>query len=186
VALPASIDPSEVARITRGQYERMVESGALDGADVELLEGVLVAMSPQGSEHAGVVEVLAQLLRDALGARARVREEKPFAATDDSEPEPDIAVVPPADPFAGHPDRAFLIVEVASTSLRKDRAAKCSVYARSGIPEYWVVNLVDRVVEIHSAPGALGYASTAIAHRGDSVTLVSFPDVRVELDRFLR
>ena len=186
MGLPSTIDPSEVARITRWQYDAMVASGALEEAKVELLEGVIVDMSPQGAEHAGAIEVLAGQLREALGERVRVREEKPFAASDDAEPEPDIAVVPPGDPFAGHPARAFLVVEVADSSLKKDRGVKTAIYARASVPEYWVVNLQDRVVEVHLHPQGGRYARTSIARRGESITLAHFPDVRVELDRFLR
>jgi Uma2 family endonuclease len=186
VGLPSSIDPSEVARLTRAQYDAIVASGALEGARVELLEGVIVEMSPQGVAHAGAIEILAQLLRDALGPRARVREEKPFAAGDDAEPEPDIAVVAPGDPFAGHPDRAFLIVEVAETSLKKDRGVKTAMYARANVAEYWVVNLQDRLVEVHLDPNAGRYTRTSIARRGDSIALSCFPDVRLDVDRFLR
>lgn len=186
MGLPSTIDPGEVARISRAQYDRMVESGALEGARVELLEGVIVDMSPQGTEHAAATEVLAQLLRAALGDRARVREEKPFAAGDDSEPEPDIAVVPAGDPFAGHPDRAFLIVEVADSSLRKDRRTKPAVYARAEVTEYWVVNLQDRVVEIHLEPHGGRYTRTVVARSGDEIVLAAFPDVGVQVARFLR
>ena len=186
MGLPSTIDPALVATITRAQYDAMVASGALDDAKVELLEGVIVEMSPQGTEHAGAIEILAQLLRDALGARARVREEKPFAAGDDGEPEPDIAVVPPGDPFVAHPDRAYLVVEVADSSLKQDRGVKSATYARAGVPEYWVVNLQDRVVEVHLDPEGTRYVRTSIARRGESITLASFPAVRIHLDRFLR
>lgn len=186
MSLPSSIDPSFVARITRSQYDAMVASGALEGAKVELLEGVIVDISPQGTDHAGAIQVLADLLRTALGQRAWVREEKPFVAGPDDEPEPDIAVVPRADPFAGHPDRAFLVVEVADSSLKKDRGVKTTTYARAGVPEYWVVNLVDGVVEVHRDPGANHYATTTLLRPGDHVAMAAFADVSIEVARFLK
>jgi Uma2 family endonuclease len=186
VGLPLSIDPSEVARITRAQYDAIVASGALDDVAVELLEGVIVEMSPQGLEHAAAIETLADLLRRALGERARVREEKPFAADDASEPEPDVAVVAPGDPFAALPAYAHLIVEVAETSLRKDRGAKAAAYARAGVPEYWIVNLRDRVVEIHLDPRGDRYSSITIARPGERIAPRAFPDAQLEVALFLR
>lgn len=186
MGLPASIDPASVARISRARYDAIVASGALEGAKVELLEGVLVDMTPQGIEHGGVIEVLAQLLRDAVGARGRVREEKPLALGEDSEPEPDIAIVPPGDPFAGLPGQAYLLVEVAETSLRKDRSAKAELYARAGVPEYWIVNLVDRVVEVHLDPEGGRYGRVLVVRRGERVTLRAFPELTIAVDRFLR
>lgn len=186
MGLPSSIDPSSVARITRAQYDRFVATGALDGAHVELLEGVIVHMAPQGPEHAGTVQILANLLRNALSGRADVREEEPFIASDLSEPEPDIAVVPVADARDAHPDRAFLVIEVAESSLTIDRRAKSAIYASASVLEYWIVNLRDRTVEVHTDPRRDAYASARIARRGEELSPIAFPDARIAIDRFLR
>lgn len=185
MTLPSSIEPMAAARVTREQYDALVASGALAELKVELLQGRVVEMSPQGIAHAGTVELLAELLRRGLGARARVREEKPFAAGEDAEPEPDIAVVPPGDPLAELPSRAFLVVEVADTSLAKDRGTKAATYATAGVPEYWIVNLVERVVEIHVEPTAGRYERITVVGRGESITLRVFPDVRLDVARIL-
>lgn len=186
MGLPSSIDPSLVARITRAQYDRFVETGALDGARVELLEGVIVHMAPRGPEHAGTVQILANVLRRVVGGRADVREEKPFVASVLSEPEPDIAVVPRGDTRDAHPDRALLVVEVADTSLAVDRRAKAAIYAGSSVPEYWIVNLRDRTVEVHTDARDGAYASARIARRGEELSLVALDGARVAIDDFLR
>lgn len=186
MGLPSSIDPSEVARITREQYDAIIASGALEDAKVELLEGVIVEMSPQGLEHAAAIETLAQLLRSALGDRARIREGKPFAAGAESEPEPDIAVLAPGDPFGALPSQAYLIVEIADTSLRKDRGTKAATYAKAGVPEYWIVNLRDRVIEVHLDPQGDRYTRTALVRPGDHIAPSAFPDARLDVSRFVR
>jgi Uma2 family endonuclease len=142
-------------RWTRLEYERLVECGVFQPGDpVELVGGRLIASEPQGSLHAVAVGVASEVLRSSLGSGWVVREEKPVALDEDSEPEPDLAVVAGTqrDYAAGHPTRPVLVVEVAETSLAWDRAEKGSLYARAGIADYWIVNLVDRVIEVYRAP----------------------------------
>jgi Uma2 family endonuclease len=121
-----------------------------------------------------------------LDPRARIRVQGSFAASDWSEPEPDLAALPNRDYDDAHPQQAFLLIEVSESSLRKDRGPKARIYAQAGVPEYWVVNLVERVVEIHCEPSERGYQRTLRKQRGESITLVQFPDVVVQVDEFLR
>ncbi len=114
-------------------------------------------MSPQRPRHFAVVHAVHQRLASLVGDQAMVRCQGPFAAADDSEPEPDVAVVPPGDYWDAHPSTAWLIVEVAHSSLRYDRTDKAPLYAQAGVPSYWIVNLVDDVVEVHSNPRAGRY-----------------------------
>jgi Uma2 family endonuclease len=137
------------------EYHRMVDAGILTEDDrVELLEGVIVLMSPQKEPHAQAIEVLTEALVLQVRGRYRVRPQLPLTLGDRSEPEPDLAVVPLPEPGAPALNRraALLVIEVAGESLRKDRLAKSRIYARAGIPEYWVVNLEERCVEVSRDP----------------------------------
>ena len=115
---------------------------------------MLVVGEPQGSSHAAVVMHIGQVLTSAFGAGWHARLQAPLALDDDSEPEPDMAIVAgvPLDYFAAHPSTAALIVEVADSSLRLDRRFKAELYARARLPEYWIVNLVDGALEVHREP----------------------------------
>lgn len=144
-------------RLNRIEYERMIEAGILDeDARIELLEGQLVAREPQGSPHATAIQLTAEALRVAFGPGWSVRVQLPLALDDLSEPEPDIAVVPgaPRDYREAHPSRPLLVVEVAGASLGLDRTVKAGLYARADVSDYWIVNLVDRVIEVRQEPVA--------------------------------
>lgn len=147
--------PFTVRRWTRAEYEELVERGVFDGEPLELLGGQLIVAEPQGPYHASAIGAVADALRAVLPAGWIVREEKPVALDDESEPEPDIAVVPGShrDYQIAHPAPPALTIEVAHSSLGFDRVAKASFYARAGIEDYWIVNLVDRVLEIYREPG---------------------------------
>src|SRR2546427_10299618 len=148
--------PLPLWRMPRARYDRLVEAGVFGPDDrVELLEGLLVAREPQGARHATVVALARAVLEKAFGRSYHVREEKPIALDEQSDPEPDIAVVPgrPRDYLAAHPSRPGLVVEVAETSLTLDRLRKGGLYARAGVTDYWVVNLLDEVLEVYRQPG---------------------------------
>ena len=136
-------------------YHRMVGAGILTEDDrVELLEGVIVLMSPQNDPHAHAIEVLTDTLVPQVKGRFRVRVQLPLTLGDRSEPEPDLAVVPLPEP--GTPARnrraALMVIEVTGDSLRKDRLVKSRIYARAGIAEYWIVDLEERCIEISRDP----------------------------------
>jgi Uma2 family endonuclease len=172
------------ALLTRAEYDELVRRGVLEDARVELLYGRIVSMSPIGKLHRYSVTNLAELLIPALGKRARVHVQQPFAAPDESEPEPDIAVVPPGDYLDEHPKTAWLIIEVADSSLARDRT-KAKLYAAAAVTEYWIVNLVDEVVEVYRASPDHSYATTTRHGRGDVLRLVSFADVEVRVSDVL-
>jgi Uma2 family endonuclease len=159
----------------------MVQMGMFEGERVELLFGTIVLMSPHGPEHDGSLDDLGDRLTHALGTRAKVRIQSAFAASDGSEPEPDIAVVARQSYRAAHPDRAWLIVEVADSSLAKDRELKAKLYAASQVDEYWIVNLVDRAIEVYRDPRDGVYASVSAHARGDVLRLLAFDDVEVNV-----
>lgn len=172
--------------LTRAQYDRMVELGVLDRTDrVELLYGVIVEMSPQGSRHAYAIRRLTALLVSALSDRAEVQVQLPLAMPHESEPEPDLSVVPAGTYLDDHPDRAHLVVEVCASSLQHDRMHKLPLYADGGVDEAWLVNLVDGVVEVHTDPVEGRYTTTRVVAPGGSISLVAFPDVVVQAEAFL-
>ncbi|HVZ74343.1 MAG TPA: Uma2 family endonuclease [Polyangia bacterium] len=149
----ADLAPGRVRPLKRVEYERLVELGVFGEDDrIELLGGVLVEMTPQYPPHASTVQRLNRVLTRIAGERAELRPQLPFAASDESMPEPDFALVAPGRYDDAHPSAAFLIVEVADSSLRMDRRLKAEIYARAEVPEYWIVNLVDRLVEVHRQP----------------------------------
>ena len=164
------LSPERVRPLRRSEYERLVEAGAFEDERVELLRGVLVEMSPQGGPHAGVSARIANLLILALGEGVEVRTHSPFAAGEDSMPEPDVMVVPSGS-MNEHPSRALLLVEVAHSSLRKDRGIKAALYAEAQVPEYWIVDLDGRTVEVHTRPVDAAYQS--LAHVGEDGVLRS-------------
>ena len=143
-------------RWTRVEYERLVELGVFDGERLELLDGVLALRESQGSRHSAAIRAVLDALRTALGHAWQIDSQLPIALDADSEPEPDVVVVPrdPERYRRGHPDRPVLIVEVAETSYRIDHTYKASLYARAGVAEYWVVDVVRDTVEVHREPEA--------------------------------
>jgi Uma2 family endonuclease len=144
--------PERIRRLRRTEYDVLVEQGVFGDSRIELLLGALVEMSPQGPLHADVVARLAERLIRGLPSGVRTRVQSPLAVSEDSEPEPDIAVVASGDYRTAHPSRALLVVEVAETSLLKDRGIKRALYATAGIPEYWLVSLSEGIVEVHHQP----------------------------------
>jgi Uma2 family endonuclease len=151
------IPPPRTRHWTRVEYERLVELGVFQpGERLELIDGLLVVREPQGSRHAATIRRVLAALRRALGDAWQIDSQLPIALDADSEPEPDVAVVP-RDPGAyrdAHPSRAVLIVEVAETSYRIDREYKANLYARAGIPDCWIIDLAHDALEVHRDPEA--------------------------------
>jgi Uma2 family endonuclease len=170
---------------TRAEYDRLIEIGVLDEDEpIELLGGRLVVREPQYSPHATGVRLADEALRRAFGSGWDVRAGLPVALDDESEPEPDVCVVPggPRTYRDAHPSRPVLIVEVARSSLAIDRRIKGGFYARAGIRDYWIVDLLDRQVEICRSPivdpaAAYGwrYADVKVVRAGDSVAPLAAP-----------
>jgi len=153
--------PPSTRRWTRTEYERLIELGVFQpGERLELLDGLLVLREPQGVPHATAIRRVLRALRRALGDAWQIDSQLPLALDADSEPEPDVAVVPgdPGTYREAHPSHAVLIVEIAESSYRTDREYKAGLYARAGIADYWIVDLVHRALEVHREPEASGAA----------------------------
>ena len=144
--------------LTRETYEAMIDAGLLEGAPVELLEGVLVEVSPQGPEHGYVTARLNRHLALHLPTDWELRPQLPLSAGERSVPEPDLAVARPSTPDA-HPTTAVLAIEVAVSSQRKDLTTKARVYGAAGVTAYWVVDVPRREVVVHTGPRDDGYTS---------------------------
>jgi Uma2 family endonuclease len=173
-------------RWTRLEYERLVEAAFFRPTErLELLGGELIIAEPQGTRHAAVITLVADVLRRDLGPSWQIRVQAPLALDAESEPEPDVAVVPgrPRDYLMAHPARPALLVEVAESSLALDRGTKASLYARAGLADYWLVNLVDEVLEVHrqpvpdaTAPYGWRFATVTQVGRGHHVAPLAVPD----------
>lgn len=166
--------PLQPHRFTREEYDRMVEAGVFaPDARLELLEGEIINMTPQKSRHATAVRLVEDALRAAPGTGFDVRMQMPLSLEDYSEPQPDVAVVKgnPRDYRDAHPSWALLVVEVAEASLDYDRRRKLPVYARAGIPEYWILDVEGETLEVHREPAGDGYGQRQVLRAGDSVSL---------------
>lgn len=172
--------------LRRAEYDQLIRLGAFADEHIELLEGALVPMSPIGPPHAATVQRLSELLLPALLGRARVRIQNPIAASDVSEPEPDVAVVPLGEYDADHPAQAHLIIEVADSSLAHDRGRKARIYAACQVPEYWIVNLVDRTIEVRTEPVLGSYQRVTIHPKGATLCPRDFPELVLRVDDVIK
>ena len=178
---PPSIEEEEVEmlqplRWTVDTYCKLAEAGFLAEEDVELIDGeILVKMAPQGNRHMVSVTKTEDALRAAFGDGFVVFEEKHIRISDDSMPEPDLMVVRgPVDTYAERsvwPTDVELLVEVSDSSIAFDRQTKARLYSDAGVPEYWIVDLAKRQVELHRQPAArIGYRSITYVGVDESVT----------------
>ena len=172
-------------RWTRAEYMRMTEVGILAPDErVELIEGEIIKMSPQNTPHAVAVSLISEILRVFFGKGYYVRTQMPMDINEISEPEPDVAVVSgtPRDYLLGHPTTALLIVEVSDSTLAYDRNQKASLYAKADIADYWIVNLINRRLEVHREPAPMpeqpfgcGYKQITHYVETDHVTPLAHP-----------
>ncbi len=177
-------------RFTADTYDQMIRAGILKPDDrVELIEGEIVQMSPIGERHAACVKRLNRLCTRILGDRAIVAVQDPIRLSDDSEPQPDLAILKPRDDFyaSGHPRAAdiLLVIEVADTTQTFDRDTKLPLYARAGIAEAWLVDLEKGRVELYRKPGRKGYSSVHTASRRDRIAPSAFAGIEISVDQLL-
>jgi Uma2 family endonuclease len=165
-----------VHRITVDEYERIIAAGALeDPGRVELIDGYMVDKMGKNAEHGYATKQTLKAFESRLPAGWTWRKEEPVRIPDYDEPEPDVAIVRGSD--ADHEHRiptaadVALLVEVSGSTLGQDRGKKCTAYARSNIPVYWIVNLVDRQVEVYSRCETTGYKSRKDYLPGQQVPL---------------
>jgi Uma2 family endonuclease len=174
----------------REEYENLAASGLFPAeARMELIEGVIYDTAAQNSLHATVYRLVHEALRLVFpaGSGFEIRGQLPLALGDDSEPEPDLAVVHGSiRQFRDHhPTTAVLVVEVADSSLLHDRKRKIPLYARAAIPEYWILNLIRRALEVYRDPAEGAYRSRLVLRARDHISPLAQPAARVGVDDLL-
>jgi Uma2 family endonuclease len=175
---------------TVAEYDRMGETGILTEDDrVELVEGEIIEMSPIGRRHAACVGRLTNLFGRLLAERAIVWVQNPIVLNDYSEPQPDVTLLRQRDDFYERslptPDDVLLVIEVAETTIEYDRQIKVPLYARAGIAEVWIVNLVDEQIEIYAQPVNDAYQSKREARHGETINSSSAFNVTLNVDDIL-
>lgn len=168
-------------RFTVAEYHQMAQAGILGEDDrVELIEGEIVEMPPIGDRHAASVDRLTEGFVQRFSDVAIVRVQNPVRLDEHSEPQPDLALLRRRADFyaSGHPapPDVFLLVEVADTSAELDRRVKIPLYARSGIPEAWLIDLQQETLTVYRDPTPEGYRAVQVLHRTDSIAPAAFPD----------
>lgn len=184
-AVPAAVGSASPVprRFSTDEYHQLVAAGILrEDEHVELLEGVIAQMSPQHERHMKAIVRLNRWLSRALPDTYEVRPQGPLTL-DDSEPEPDLAVVlgERPGPSDEHPRSALLVVEVSGSSLALDRTVKARIYARAGILEYWIVNVAEQCVEVcrDPDPSAGRYLTLLAVRSGETLTASSLPGISI-------
>jgi Uma2 family endonuclease len=174
-----------LAKFTVDEYHHLIATGALTGRSVELLEGLIIEMAPEGPEHSDVIRESANWFRTHLGELAKVSEAHPITLSE-SEPEPDIALLVNQRYRDRHPtaQEILLIIEVAYSSLDKDLNEKRRAYANAEIPDYWLVDLLNHRVIVMRQPQADGYQSCQEYTTGYLCPL-NFPELNVSVEFLL-
>lgn len=171
-------------------YHCMAEAGILQPEErVELISGQIIRMAAKGTAHSAAITRTRRLLESRLGDQVLVRLQDPIELDDYSEPEPDIAVVVP-DPLDyedHHPtvSEVFLIIEIADSSLQYDCEVKAPVYARSGIRDYWVLDVNGRQLHVYQLPSPEGYHSQTVLSEGVAISPIAFPDCEITVREML-
>ncbi len=171
------------------EYHRMGKAGILAPDErVELIEGEIIKMPPIGGPHASRVNRVSRAFHPVAGGAAILSVQNPLRLSDLSEPVPDLMLLRPRDDFyETHPAPAdvLLLVEVSDTTLDYDQRTKLPLYAREGVPETWIVDLVHTVLLVHREPSSTGYQISLKLERGDYVSALAFPDLRLAAEDVL-
>ena len=185
----------QMPRWSREQYEKMIATGIFPpGTRAELIDGEICSMTPQKRKHAAAIRAAEEALRTLFGTGYDVQVQLPLALDPFSEPEPDLSVVPGSwrDYRDAHPSSAALVIEIADRSLEYDRDCKGSLYARAGIPDYWIVNLPDKRIEVcrdaaQSTEARCGWIYRTVQHYapGQHLASLEIPDRTIAVDDLL-
>jgi Uma2 family endonuclease len=178
----------QTKRWTREEFYALAEEGYFRGKRVQLIEGEIIEMAPQGHPHSKCVTYLNHWVMEAFGRDHLIRVQMPLNASAWSDPEPDIAVVTgPLQAYTDHPERAVLVIEVSDSSVRHDRK-KARIYAEAGVQEYWLVNLPESQVEVYR-PGPdeqRRYAEPAIHKAGEVISPLVRPEAKLVVEDLLK
>jgi Uma2 family endonuclease len=177
-----------IAKWSIQDYHQMISTGLLNDRQVELICGEIVEMSPEGAPHSSYCGEIGEYFRKILGTRAKVREAHPITLPNNSEPEPDIAIVRNRSTLYRdrhpYPEDIFWLVEVANSTLAKDVGIKKDLYANAGIEEYWVLNLPESVLIVFRDLTTSGYQSTTSFTSG-TISPLAFPDISIDIQQLL-
>lgn len=169
-------------------YHHAIRAGIFNDQNLELIRGELIVMPPEGEPHAYYNSEVGDYLRSLLGNRVKIREAHPITLSNNSEPVPALAIVQPLGrvylEHHPYPGDVFWIIEFANTTLTQDTTTKKQLYAESGIPEYWVVNLQDRQLQVYTQPQNGDYAKETILTTG-TLSPTAFQDVEIQVQRLL-
>jgi Uma2 family endonuclease len=182
------ISEPRTKRWTREEYYQLADQGYFHGQRVQLIDGEIIQMAPQGHEHATCVMRASKWLYTIVPDNLLIRVQMPLNALERSDPEPDLAVIPgPMGGYTDHPQTALLAIEVSDTSLRLDRR-KASLYAAAGVGDYSILNIKGRCIEVHRDPVQDGaaefgfrYASVSVADEEESISPLAIHDASVKV-----
>ncbi|HEY9853657.1 MAG TPA: Uma2 family endonuclease [Leptolyngbyaceae cyanobacterium] len=177
-------------KFTVSQYHQMADAGILNENDrVELIRGEIVEMTPIGRRHAACVNRLVRLFIQLLGDSIILSPQNPIELDNNSQPQPDIVLLQPRPDFyesrLPQPQDIILLVEVADTTVESDRNIKIPLYAENGIRETWLVNINEEWVEVYREPSTTGYQNVQRFQRGESLSILAFPDLNLTVDEIL-
>jgi Uma2 family endonuclease len=191
---PLSMGPADSIarsrRFTVAEYQRMAELGIFPiGERLELIDGFVTTMVAKGFAHSCATLQIQELFQDRLGKKVFVRPQEPIQLDNHSEPEPDVAIVG-RDPlgYSTHhptPDEVLLVIEVADSSLKYDLEVKAPLYAKSRIPEYWVVDVADRKLHVFREPNESGYQLELVLRELMTVVPIAFTDWTIGVSELL-
>ena len=167
------------------EWHKLIESGVLEGKSVELLDGEIIKMSPEGIPHSYTNDSVVKYLRNILANLADVKESHPITLAN-SEPEPDIAIVRlPETIYKQHhpyPEDIYWLIEISNKTLKIDREEKSKIYARNNIAEYWIIDLVNNKLIVHTEPRDSKYTQIN-EYKTGAIAPRNFPNINIELDR---
>ena len=173
------------AKFSVEDYHKMIESGLLNYRHVELINGLILEMSPEGTEHTYIGETLADYLRRLTQGVVWVREARPITLSQ-SEPEPDIAIVRlPHSLYRSHhpyPEDIYLLIEISHSTLKFDTSQKRDIYAAANIPDYWVVDIKNKQLIVYLSPVNGLYENKTILSLEDRVSPLAFPDINITVN----
>lgn len=171
-------------QFTVEEFQRMAEVGILREDDrLELIDGEIIEMAPVGERHNSGVLRVSDIFYERVGASVLISSQGPIRLGKKSEPQPDVMLLRRRPDYyrssLPQPSDVFLIVEVADTSLEYDRQTKARHYARSGVPELWIVDLTHDVILVFRDPSSKGYQTVQVTRRGEAISPLAFPDISI-------
>ena len=180
---PPDLIPPRKHRVTVAEFELMIQAGVFaPDARLELLNGEIIEMSPIGVPHAKCVRRLSKRLDRKFGDRVEVDTQNPIELPSDGRPQPDIVLydLELDDTELPLPENIYLVIEVSDSTLKDDRTTKLINYAREGIKEYWIVNLIHNQLEVYRDPEGERYATTFTVKPGALQACLAFPDEPID------